>query len=72
MKPTQASRLFSAIKGFNRNWSAVTSIRDHGNNIIGYKFQCGCGTEKKYLNQNFYDPHGMGVKQMSVHRCVTA
>jgi hypothetical protein len=71
MKPTNASALFGAIKGFNRQWTTVLSIRDHHHDIIGWRFECGCGFLRKFLDAHFHDPYGAAVKALNTHRCVT-
>lgn len=71
MKLTTSRHLPSAIKGFNREWAAITSIWDHSQprNKLGYKLTTACGTERKFLDPYFTDTHAAAVMALESHRC---
>jgi hypothetical protein len=64
--------VFNSIRGFNRTWTAITSVKwGPKQEIIGYRFECGCGTIKKFLDLYFHDAHGAAVNALNRHRCVS-
>lgn len=63
--------VFNTIQGFNRTWAAVTSIRTSKSEIIGYRFECSCGTVRKFLDTYFHDCHGAARNALDKHHCMT-
>lgn len=64
----------SAIKGFNREWAAITSLHSMGSYgpVIGYKLTTQCGVERKFPNEHWDDPYGAAYKALENHRCRNA
>lgn len=58
----------NTIAGFNRTVAMVVSIRQ-GDKKIGCKFECTCGTVKKYMTKFFHDTHHEAVAALNSHRC---
>jgi hypothetical protein len=60
----------SAIKGFNREWAAVTANRDRNGDITGWTLVTECNlTGRSFLNRHWEDPHGAAMKALETHRC---
>lgn len=65
--------VFNSIRGFNRAWTSVTSIAVQKNRVrtvIGYRFECACGTVKKFLDTYFHDSHAAAMAALNNHHCV--
>jgi len=58
-----------AIKGFNREWTTVTIMRDRRGDVIGWSFASECGTVRNFTNSYWEDPHGAAMRAMETHRC---
>lgn len=65
--------LASAIRGFNREWTQISSIkiRDrNGDTIkIGWRVETACGVNRRILNKHFKDSYGAAIEAMETHRC---
>lgn len=67
---TSAVKTTGSIRGFNRASTAVTSIKLPTGEKTGYKFECfGCGTEKKFKDEFFVNPHGAAIESLNRHHC---
>lgn len=56
------------IRGFNRETSNVTAIRNNKREVIGWQFTARCGTNKKYYEEYFHDPRSAAIQAMETHQ----
>lgn len=69
MKTQQAGNL-DAIQGFNREWAAVTSVKDRQQNIIGYKMITACNLAGRlFPDHHWDDPYGAAMRALENHHC---
>jgi hypothetical protein len=65
----QPGMLAAAIRGFNRTWTAVTSVRDSKDRLVGYQFTCGCGESKFVKERGHVDSRAVATGLVDSHRC---
>jgi hypothetical protein len=62
-----------ASYSFNRQWTAITSVKNH---LTGEKykwvFRCGCGHESEYTSKRFPDPYEAARTALEYHVCEPA
>jgi len=59
----------NAIPGFNREWAAVTAMRDGKGNVIGWTLQTACQTSpRKFPDAHWDDPHGAAMRALEMHQ----
>jgi hypothetical protein len=66
---TQGTFIASAIKGFNREWAAVQSVKAPRGETIGYRLVTECGKDTRYLDKHFNDPYGAACMALELHKC---
>jgi hypothetical protein len=74
MRKSQAVTYGGSIKGFNRQWTALTNVKvqiGKERKTVGHQFECACGTVKKFLSTYFYDTHAAAMAALETHRCIT-
>jgi hypothetical protein len=74
MRTSRAITYGGSIKGFNRQWASITSIKSQigkERKTVGHQFECACGTIKKFLSTYFYDTHSAAVNALESHHCTT-
>jgi len=67
MRFLTTGNLPTSIKGFNREFAAVTRVRVEGG-PDSWRFTAGCGVEKLFRAKYFLDPHGAAMKALENHR----